>query len=88
MRATEHSTIAFDAVTNDPTPAMVAGRREFLNRAFKAVERMPIAVHDDLKRLVVRVATGFTGSHVSLSVVLVVGQAAVCTTVRSAFTGS
>ena len=42
---------------------MIAGRRECVNGAFEAVERVRLAAHRDLKRLVVVVAAGFALTH-------------------------
>src|SRR5258707_15806985 len=51
------------AVPDDARSAMIAGRRERVDGAFEAVERMRLPVHGDLKRLVVVVTAGFAGSH-------------------------
>jgi len=50
-------------VSDDADTAMIAGRRERVNGAFEAVERMRLAVHRDLKRLVVVIAASFARSH-------------------------
>jgi hypothetical protein len=61
--AAEKGTCLLEAVSNDASAAMIAGRRERVDGAFEAVERVGLAVHRYLKCLVVVVATGFAHSH-------------------------
>jgi hypothetical protein len=61
--AAEKGTRLLQAVSQDAGTAMMAGRRECMDRAFEAVERMRFAVHHDLKRFVVVVAASFASSH-------------------------
>src|SRR5918995_6668297 len=53
----------FQTVPDDTRAAMLAGRGKRVDRAFEAVECVRLAVHDDLKRLVVVVAAGFACGH-------------------------
>jgi len=39
--AAEELVVRFDAVSDDPAAAVVASRREFMNRALEAIEGMP-----------------------------------------------
>ncbi len=63
MRAAEDHSFFFHAMTQDLGAAMRAGRRELVDRAFEAVERVALAVHDDLKRFVIVVSAGFASGH-------------------------
>lgn len=51
-------------MTQNSATAMVAGRGERVDRAFKAVEDVRGPAERDLKRLVVRISANFTGFHV------------------------
>src|SRR6266705_2579061 len=63
MGAAEDRVVLLDAVTDDADAAVIAGRRERMDRAFEAVERMGVSVHRHLERLVVIVAAGFASGH-------------------------
>ncbi|MCK1713077.1 MULTISPECIES: hypothetical protein [unclassified Bradyrhizobium] len=63
MLATEKGTRLLQAVSDDTDSTMIAGRRERVNGAFEAIERMRFAVHRDLKGLVIIIAAGFTCRH-------------------------
>jgi hypothetical protein len=63
MIATEKSTRLLQSVPDDADTAMSAGRRERMNGALETIEGVRPAVHRDLKRLVIVIAAGFTGSH-------------------------
>jgi hypothetical protein len=52
-----------EPVADDPDAAVLAGRRERVDRALEAVERVRFAVHRDLKCLVVLVTAGLAGRH-------------------------
>src|SRR5436190_805013 len=53
----------FDAMTDDLATAVSAGRRQRVNRAFEAVERLGLSRHRDLKGFVVIVATHAAFRH-------------------------
>jgi hypothetical protein len=61
--ATKNRSISFHAVADDSALAMLAPRRECVNRTFEAVKRVPLARHGDLKRLVVVVPANFANAH-------------------------
>ena len=61
--AAEKDARLLQAMPEDAGATMIAGRRERVDGAFEAVERMRLAVHRDLKRLVVVVAASFARSH-------------------------
>src|SRR6266446_2611762 len=63
MLATIKAARLLHAVPDDPDSAVIAGRCERMNGALEAVVGMRLAVHRDLKGLVVVVAAGFTCSH-------------------------
>jgi hypothetical protein len=63
MLATKKGTRLLQAVPDDADSAMIAGRCERMNGALEAIEGMRLAVHRDLKGLVVVIAAGFTCSH-------------------------
>ena len=63
MLATIKAARLLHAVPHDPDSAVIAGRCERMNGALEAVVGMRLAVHRDLKGLVVVVAAGFTCSH-------------------------
>jgi hypothetical protein len=60
MRAAVNRVVLFDAVTDDLAAAMGAGRRQRVDGALKRIERVRLAVHGDLERLVIIVAANFT----------------------------
>src|SRR5437870_739431 len=63
MRAAEACPLGLDSVPKNPAAAMIARRRQRLDRAFKAVERVRLAVHDDVECLVIVVTAGFALWH-------------------------
>jgi hypothetical protein len=63
MDATEDLSVGFYAVTDDPTVAVRAYRRERLDRALIAIEGVVCAGNDYLERLVIFVSTNFACSH-------------------------
>jgi hypothetical protein len=63
MLATKKGTRLLQAVPDDADSAMIAGRCERMNGALEAIEGMRLAVHRDLKGLVIVIAAGFTCSH-------------------------
>ena len=63
MIAAEKDARLLQAMPEDAGAAMIAGRRERMDGTFEAVKRMRLAVHRDLKRLVVVVAASFARSH-------------------------
>src|SRR5262249_19368960 len=62
-RAAVHGFVFLQPVTDDADAAMLTGRRQRVDRAFEAVERVGRAVHLYLKGLVVVVAAGFASRH-------------------------
>src|SRR5678815_5999867 len=64
--AAEDVVAGFDAVADDTTAAVGARGCQALNRALEAVEGVAVAVHHDLKALLVIVSAGDTDGHVSL----------------------
>jgi len=63
VRAAERPPIRFDAMTDDAAAAMVAFGGQRVNRTFKAVERVDLAVYQDLEGLLVFVPANFAASH-------------------------
>jgi hypothetical protein len=63
MRTAEHLGPLFNAMPDDPAAAVIAHRRQGMNRALETIEDMSLAVHDDLEAFVVLIATDFAGSH-------------------------
>ena len=63
MDTTEDLSVRFDAVADDTAVAMRANRRQRMNRALEAIERVTLSAHDDFKRLVVFVLANFTSRH-------------------------
>src|SRR5262245_66387126 len=63
MCATEKSASSFDAVSNHSARTVIAGRRQSLNRTFEAVECMPRAIKNDVKRLVIVIPAHFALGH-------------------------
>jgi hypothetical protein len=61
--AAEALPIRFQSMPNDPAPAMLASRRQRMNRAFKAVKDMALPAHHHFKALVVVVSANFTLCH-------------------------
>jgi hypothetical protein len=63
MSTAEVRAIGFDAVSDDPAPAVFATGSQGLNRALEAVEDVRFARLRDRERLVVVVAANFTSRH-------------------------
>src|SRR5581483_9519835 len=63
VRTAEERAIRLHAMTDDPTSAVVAGGRERVDRALEAVEHVPLALGDDLNRLVVVVPAHLAFGH-------------------------
>jgi hypothetical protein len=64
IRTAEYdASLAFYSVPHNSTAAVVASRRQRMNRAFKAIEDMPSTGNRYLKRLVVLIAANFAGTH-------------------------
>ena len=59
------SIVGLDAVTDDLTSAVITYGRKFLNRTFKAIERMLCPSRDDLKGKIVIVSAYLTSCHLS-----------------------
>src|SRR5215471_10629455 len=62
-RAENDAGLAFDAVTDNPATAVITRRRQFVNGAFKAIERVRCTGHRDFKRLVILISANFTRTH-------------------------
>jgi hypothetical protein len=67
MLTAEERAVLLEPVADDADAAILAGRRQRMDRAFEAVEGMGGAVHAHLERLVVVVAAGFTSGHGDLA---------------------
>src|SRR5262249_28038094 len=67
MLAAEECAVLLEAVPDDADAAVLAGRRQRMDRALEAVEGVGGAVHGHLKRLVVVVSTSFTSGHDNLT---------------------
>ena len=63
VRTAEESAAALDAVTDHLASAVLAHGRQLMNRAFKAVEDVPVTSRDHLKAEMVIVAADFTFRH-------------------------
>ena len=61
--AAEDFSVSFNAVPDDPAVAMRANRRQRVDRALEAVERMVLPANDHFKRLVIFVFANFACSH-------------------------
>src|SRR5690242_19488383 len=61
--AAEERAAFLEAVAEDAAAAVLAARRQRLDRTLEAVERVRPSIHRHLKRLVVVVAAGFAGRH-------------------------
>src|SRR5579883_3074600 len=65
VRAAVEGTLDLDAVTDDSTAAVLAGGSQLRDRAFKAIEGIILAAHNDLEGLVIFVAALLALSHLS-----------------------
>jgi hypothetical protein len=63
VRATKDLSVLLDAMTDDSTTAMVALRRQGMDRAFEGVEGARSLGGSYLERLVVLVSAHVTGCH-------------------------
>ncbi len=61
--ATENFSVRFNAVSDDPAITMRANRRERVDRAFEAVERVVLPANDYFKCLVIFIFANFAGRH-------------------------
>jgi hypothetical protein len=63
MSATEKRPGNFNAVPDDFTVAMLAMRRQGMNGALEAIEKVRFTVHNDFDRFVIFVSADFTAHH-------------------------
>jgi len=63
VHAAEDGATLLDAVAHDVGPAMRAGRRKRLDRAFKTIKGVARSVHHDLESLVIIVSAGLALGH-------------------------
>lgn len=63
MGTAEHAPATLHTVTDNSAGTMIAGRRQGLNRALKAVKGVPRTTGNQFKGLVVFIATNFAFSH-------------------------
>jgi hypothetical protein len=59
--------VRLDAVPDDFAPAVIANRRQRMDRAFEAVENMLPARRDHLEGEIIVVTANFTLGHINLS---------------------
>lgn len=64
--AVKFSVAYFHAVPDDLAPAVLTARRHGMDRALEAVERTTLTSLNDLKCLVILIATDITRSHVPI----------------------
>src|SRR5579883_297441 len=65
VRAAVECALDLYAVTDDPTAAVLAGGSQLRDRAFKAVEGIVLAPHDNLEGFVIFIAALLALGHVS-----------------------
>src|SRR5688500_18400955 len=70
MHAAEEAAARFHAVADDRAVAMVAARRECVDRTLEAVEYMRPAIHHHAERLVVAVSTMLANADARLFALL------------------
>lgn len=63
MDTTENRLIELHSVTQHPTPAVFASRRQGVDRAFERIEVISLIVENDAKRILVIVAASMTSCH-------------------------
>jgi hypothetical protein len=63
MNAAIDLPIGFHTVPNDPAAAVWADRRQRVDRALEAIERVMLAGYDHFKRLVIFIFANFACSH-------------------------
>jgi hypothetical protein len=66
MNAAEDLSISFDTVPHNSAVAVRANRRQRVDRALEAIERVTLASYDHFKRLVIFIFTNFACSHTQL----------------------
>lgn len=64
--AAEHYVVVLHAMAQDATAAMLTRRRQRVDSAFEGIEIITESFHRYLKRIFIRIATGFTGCHAVL----------------------
>jgi len=64
--AAEDFSVSFNAVPDDPAVAMRANRRQRVDRALEAVERVVFSANDHFKRLVIFIFTNFACSRTQI----------------------
>jgi hypothetical protein len=60
---TEDRAALFNAMANDLDAALLAGRRQGMNRALKGIKRMCLAIQGDSEGLIVIISAGLAGCH-------------------------
>jgi hypothetical protein len=66
--------IRFYAVADDSTPAVSAGRRQTMNRAFKTIETVFLARHRHFKGEMILISANITLCHDFLLIILRYGS--------------
>jgi hypothetical protein len=66
MNAAEDLSVSFNAVPDNSAVAVRANRRQRMDRALEAVERVVRPVNDHFKRLVVFIFANFACSHTEI----------------------
>ena len=64
VRAAEEFAPAFDPMTDDPAPTVLADGSQFVNRALEAVKYVTLPSRDDFETQRIIVAANFALSHV------------------------
>jgi len=67
VNTTEHLSVGFNAMSDDPTLAMRANRRQRVYRALEAIEGVVLPCNDNVESLVIFVFTNFAFSHTKVS---------------------
>ena len=63
MDTAEDFSVRFHTVADDTAAAVRANRRQRVNCALEAIERVALSAHDDFKRLVIIVLADFAFRH-------------------------
>jgi hypothetical protein len=66
MNAAEDLSVSFHAVSDDSAVAVRADRRQRVDRAFEAIERVMLAGYDHFKRLVIFIFANFACRHTQI----------------------
>src|SRR5207253_1896647 len=66
MDAAENLPVCFNAVPDNPALTMGANRRQRMDRALEAVERVVLPANDHFKRLVIFIFANFACSHTQI----------------------